>query len=208
MKIIGRRVAFAFIALALLARGVAAPAVAPVRPDAQLKLPSFDSLADTATQTVNITLDSALLGLAGGFLDSNKPEDAAVKELITGLKAIYVRSYTFDKDFAYPIADVEQVRKQLSAPGWQRLVQTRSRKEGTNVDIYILVDQGKACGLALIASEPRQFTIVNIAGSIDLQKLHRLEGQFGIPRLQLEEQGKSAPPQPAAPGQSASPAQH
>ncbi len=38
-------------------------------------------------------------------------------------------------------------------------------------------------GLAIIATEPRQFTVVNIVGSIDLDKLHKLEGRFGIPKL-------------------------
>ena len=55
------------------------------------------------------------------------------------------------------------------------------------MDIYVSIEQGRANGLAIISSEPRQFTIVNIVGSIDLQKLHRLEGKFGIPKLQLEQ---------------------
>ena len=49
-------------------------------------------------------------------------------------------------------------------------------------------------GLALIASEPRQFTIVNIVGAIDLDKLHKLEGQFGVPKLDLD------PAKPPVPG--------
>jgi hypothetical protein len=166
---------------ALVATAVAATS------DAQLKLPNFDSLADKASDSVSITLDSALLGLAANFLDSSKPEDAAAKELIGGLKGIYVKSYTFDKDFAYPTSDVEMVRKQLTAPTWQRLVGVRSHKEQANVDIFVSINQGRANGLAIIASEPREFTIVNIVGSIDLQKLHQLEGKFGIPKLQLEE---------------------
>jgi hypothetical protein len=32
--------------------------------------------------------------------------------------------------------------------------------------------------------------VVNIVGSIDLQKLHQLEGHFGIPKLQLDQQQK------------------
>lgn len=154
--------------------------------DGQLKLPDFDSLADKASESVTITLDSALLGMATRFLDPSDPEDAAVKEAIRGIKGIYVRSYKFDEDFAYPKADVDMVRKQLSAPGWQQLVQVRSRKEQQDVDIYILVEQQRANGLAIIASEPREFTIVNIVGSIDMQKLHELEGQFGIPKLEIE----------------------
>jgi hypothetical protein len=55
-----------------------------------------------------------------------------------------------------------------------------------------MVDNNQAVGLALIASEPRQFTIVNIIGAIDLDKLHKLEGQFGVPKLDLE--ASKAPP--------------
>jgi hypothetical protein len=63
------------------------------------------------------------------------------------------------------------------------LVQTRSRKTRSDVDIYVMLDGKQAIGLALIASEPREFTIVNIIGAIDLDKLHKLEGQFGVPKL-------------------------
>jgi Domain of unknown function (DUF4252) len=182
MRTLTRKLSIVLIPLAaLLARAVAAA------PDVQLELPNFDSLANQAVQSVNITLDPALLGLATGFLDADNPQDAAAKELIAGLKGIYVRSFMFDKDFAYPSSDVDRVRKQLSAPVWQRLVGVRSRKEQANVEVYISIDQGRARGLAIIASEPRQFTIVNIVGSIDLQKLHQLEGKLGIPKLQLEE---------------------
>jgi hypothetical protein len=182
MKISVRNVIIEFVALmAVIAAAMAAA------PDVQLKMPNFDSLAAKASDSVSITLDSALLGIAAGFLDSSKPEDAAAKELVGGLKGIYVRSYTFDKDFAFPTADVDLVRRQLSPPLWQRLVAVRSHKEQSNVDIYMSVDQGKANGLVIIASEPHEFTVVNIVGSIDLQKLHKLEGKFGIPKLQLDD---------------------
>src|SRR6266853_1477334 len=128
----------------------------------------------------------ALLAPAGRFMNGNDPQDAATREILKGLQGIYIRSYTFDKDAAYQQADIDAVRSQLSAPGWSRLVQTRSRKSQANVDIYIMVANNQATGLALIASEPRQFTIVNIVGAIDLEKLHKLEGQFGVPRLDID----------------------
>jgi hypothetical protein len=155
--------------------------------EGQLKIPEFAGLADKAAESVIITLDPSLLRLATRFLDPSDPEDAAAREAIAGIKGIYVRSYKFDQDFAYPKADVDMVRKQLGAPGWQQLVQVRSRAEQQNVDIYLLVEQERANGLAIIASKPREFTIVNIVGSIDMKKLHELEGQFGIPKLELEE---------------------
>jgi hypothetical protein len=163
--------------------GILLPGLAPGGIGPKLVLPDFTSLAEKASESVNITLDPSMLALAGRFLDSNDPHDAAAKEVIKGLQGIYVRSYTFDADLAYKESDIDAVRNQLSAPGWNRLVQTRSRKTHANVDIYIMVTGNKAVGLALIASEPREITIVNIVGAIDLDKLHKLEGQFGIPKL-------------------------
>lgn len=189
MKLISSRWRWLLAPLAALTASVALAA-----PPALLSLPDFDALAAKATESVNISLDPALLGLAAGFLDSSSPEDAATKELIGGLKGIYVRSYTFDGDFAYPSAQVDLVRKQLTAPGWQRLVQVNSSRDRTRVDIYVSVDRGVANGLAIIASEPREFTIVNIVGSIDLARLHRLEGKFGIPKLELPPEGKDGRP--------------
>jgi len=155
--------------------------------DALLRLPNFDALESKASKVVSISLDEKLLGIATRFLDPKNADDSAARAVISGLTGVYVRSYTFDEDFAYPTTAVDAVRKQLNAPGWQRLVEVRSRKEHANVDIFLLVDRDKANGLAIIASEPREFTIVNIVGSIDLEKLHRLEGQMGIPKLQLEQ---------------------
>src|SRR6267154_74377 len=162
------------------------PTLAWAAPNPRLALPEFSTLAQKATESVTITLDAALLAVAGRFLDGNDPQDAAAKEVLKGLQGIYVRSYTFDKDSAYQQADIDEVRSQLAAPGWNRLVQTRSRKTHADVDIYIMVDNNQAIGLALIASEPRQFTIVNIVGAVDLDKLHKLEGQFGVPKLDID----------------------
>jgi hypothetical protein len=172
-----------------------APALAGAAPNPRLVLPEFTELAHKATESVTITLDPALLSMAARFLDSNDPQDAAAKEVLKGLQGIYVRSYTFDTDAAYRESDIEAVRKQLSGPGWNRLVETRSRKTHANVDIYIMLDKDQAIGLALIASEPREFTIVNIIGAIDLDKLHKLEGQFGVPKLDVD-LPKSAAPNP------------
>jgi hypothetical protein len=180
----------------LLLAALLIPVLACAAPSAKLTLPGFAALQAKASESVIITLDPAMLGLAGRFLDGNDPQDAATKDILKGLQGIYVRSYTFDKDFAYQAADLDAVRSQLSSPGWNRLMETRSRKTRADVDIYIMIDNNQAIGLALIASEPRQFTIVNIVGAIDLDKLHKLEGQFGVPKLDLD-QSKSPAPAPA-----------
>jgi hypothetical protein len=169
----------------LLFASVAAAAAEP-----RLNIPEFKGLSEKAAETVVITLDTSLLGMAARFLDDTNPEDAAVKEVLTGIKGIYVTSYTFDKPFDYPKGDVDAVRKQLSTPGWSRLMEVRSRKEQSNVDIFISLENDRANGLAIVASEPLEFTIVNIVGSVDLDKLRKIEGKFGVPKLELETEKK------------------
>jgi len=185
------------IALSLATLGAATPAADALK--GQLNIPEFAALASKASESVNVTLDSQLLGLGCSFLNAKDPEQADAKKLCTGLSGIYVRSYTFDSDFAYPKADVEGVRRQLSGPGWSRIVEAKSHKEGTNVDVFVLLDNGKAMGLGIIASEPREFTIVNIVGNIDLEQLHSLEGKFGVPNLEIQTSKKTEPPKTEAP---------
>jgi Domain of unknown function (DUF4252) len=182
-----------FVAALLLLTG---PALAA--PKGQLLIPEFSGLADKASETVSVTLDANLLGMAARFLSNEDPEQAKAKKLVSSLTGIYVRHYTFDADFAYPKSDLTGVLKQLNAPGWSRIVEARSKKENTNVDVFVLIDGEKAQGLAIIASEPREFTIVNIVGSIDLEQLHDLEGNFGVPDLEIETGKKPAPAKPSA----------
>jgi len=184
------------IGLTLIALLLAAPACAQTR--GLLKLPEMAALADKASESVTVTLDSNLLGLGCRFLNAEEPDEAAAKKVCQSLTGIYVRKFTFDTDYAYPKADIEGIRRQLAAPGWSRIVEARSKKESTDVDVYLLVDGGKARGLAVIASEPRELAIVNIVGNIDLEKLHDLEGQFGVPELQIES-GKKAPKEASKP---------
>jgi hypothetical protein len=159
------------------------PGLVCAAPNPRLVLPQFKDLADKATQSVSITMDPTLLGLAARFMDAGNAQDAAAMDVIKGLQGIYVRSYTFDRDGVYQSSDVDEIRKQLAAPGWNRVVETRSKKTHADVDIYLMTQGKQVLGLALIASEPREITIVNIVGAIDLDKLHKLEGQFGVPKL-------------------------
>lgn len=167
----------------------------------QLQIPEFAALADKANESVTVTLDSNLLGMAARFLSSEDPEQAKAKKLVSSLTGIYVRNYSFDSDYAYPKGEIEGVRRQLNAPGWSRIVGVVSKKESSNVEVFILVDGDKAQGLAIIASEPREFTIVNIVGNIDLEQLHDLEGNFGVPDLELDTSKKA----PAKPGKTPAP---
>lgn len=152
----------------------------------RLKLPDFSALAQKASEDVDISLDTGLLGLAARFMDGADAEEKAVKELLTNLKGVYVRSFEFDSPGQYDRADLDAVRRQFSDPGWNRLVGVRSRRDHTDVDVYVWMDGKRPGGIAVLASEPKQLTIVNLIGAIDLDLLRRLDGELGIPKLDLE----------------------
>jgi hypothetical protein len=152
----------------------------------QLRLPSFPDLKEHATESVDITLGWMPLHLIGWLMSDQDPESAQVKQTLKGLKSVQIRSYEFNSDYAYPQADIDQLRGQLAAPGWSPLVQVRKRgdeqgKDKENVDIYVAVEDKKVKGLVIIACEPREFTIVHIVGTIDLEQIASLSRTF-VPR--------------------------
>jgi hypothetical protein len=91
--------------------------------DATLILPDFSSLAGKATESVNVSLNPWLLRIAAACMNDNDPDSAATKKLLSGIKSIEVRNYTFATDFAYSAADIDAVRRQLAGPGWSQLAQ-------------------------------------------------------------------------------------
>lgn len=151
----------------------------------ELDIPDFNHLRHKAVDSVDLTIDGFLLRIATKFAraDASDPESAAAADVLQGLKSVRVRNFTFDTDDAYSKADVDSVRKQLTGPGWSPLVQVHRRDRQEDVDVYLAMEGEKITGMAVIASEPREFTIVNIVGSIDLDKISMLEGQLGIPEL-------------------------
>jgi hypothetical protein len=153
--------------------------------DLRLQLDNLDKLEARAEESVNVTLDGKLLEMAGMFLNTRKPEEAAIKELVAGLKGVYVKVFGFGKEGAYTSADVDSIRAQLREPTWSRMVGVKSKKEGENVDVYMTMTGARIGGIAVIATNPKQLTVVNIVGTIDLEKLVKLSGRFGVPLIDI-----------------------
>lgn len=161
---------------------IAAPMVAQ-----EIRLPANleKLLADRASEAVDVNLDSNLLQLAGRFL-SDKGEDAQAKKIVSGLKSVYVKSFEFDKTGEYDPADLEPLRAQLRGPGWSRLVGVTSKKKGENTEVFLRHDGNRVSGLAIIAAEPKELTIVSIVGEIDPSQINELSGHFGIPKVETK----------------------
>jgi hypothetical protein len=167
--------------IALLALLLVAPGTALAQ-GAKLELKGLDRLAKLAEETVNLDIPSGMLAFAGAFLKDDA-DQAVAKQLLSNLKGIYIRSFEFDRENAYTADDVDNIRKQLSAPGWSKFISSESKRDRELVEIYSWQEGGTSAGLAILVAEPTELTIVNIVGPIDVSKLPLLQGQFGIPRL-------------------------
>ena len=141
------------------------------------------SIADKASETVDVNLDGVMLRLASKFLSDE--DDHEIRDVVRKLDGIYVRSYEFDSDGAYDRSIIDSVRRQIG-PEWKRIVTVQSRSR-ENTEIYALPRGDSIGAMVVITAEPRELTIVNIVGPIDLDKLASLEGNFGIPRSRKHE---------------------
>jgi hypothetical protein len=171
----------AMLATAFLVLPGAASAANP-----ELTLPNFSHLENKARESVNITIDGFLMRVAKAMAAKDQSGDKTL-QILNDIQSVQVKSFEFDNDNEYSRDDVDSVRKQLRSPGWSAVAQVRKRERREDVDVFICTEGEKITGLAVIASEPRSFTIVNVIGSIDVDKLAALEGQFGIPNIGASE---------------------
>ena len=167
---------------------VAFTLLVPIAASAQggrINLSALDRLAERATEKQEVTIDSTMLKTAGSALVSPGRNTEAAKQILSELEGVYVRSYEFDDPKAYSMDDINAIRKQLSAPGWTRIV--ANEEKGRDGDwelqeVWLFNPGGKLGGIFIINAERNELQVVNVVGPIDLAKLAGLGGIFGIPR--------------------------
>ena len=157
--------------------------------DPKLQLTQLDHLAGKANETVDVSIDERLMQMAAKLFNDKDEDEAKIKQLIVGLKGIYVKSFEFDNENEYTAADVENVRAQLRQPSWSRLLNVTSKREG-NLEVYISMVGQQINGLAVLSIEPKELTVVNVVGPVDLEKLASLEGNLGIPEFGIQDAKK------------------
>lgn len=162
-----------------------ASVVAQAQEPARLQLATLDSLEPRAEQTLNITMDGKVLQLALRFLSDKKPNEAKIKEAVSGIRGIYVKRFQFEQDNLFSAADVAPILSQLRSPLWTQLVEVRSKKAGQNIDVFTMIEGGKINGVAIVALDRRQVTVINIIGPVDVDKLTELRGNFSIPDFEI-----------------------
>lgn len=55
------------------------------------------------------------------------------------------------------------------------MVNVEEKKSGETTNIYVMNEGGEAVGMAIVAAEPKELTVVNLVGPIDFSQL----GSFG-----------------------------
>ena len=146
---------------------------------------NLDYLAPKASNVVDVKLSKDLLQFAANFLDGkDDPEEAQVKKLLTGITGIYVKSFQFKTEGVWSPADVDGIRRHLRTPQWERIVGVTSTEDGENAEVFVRSENQKMTGLAILVTQPKELTVVNIVGSVDLNSLSELGGHFGIPKVE------------------------
>lgn len=159
--------------------------------DARLRFEKLNGLETRARDVVEVNIEGKVLDLARRVMMKSKDANAQkVGEAIKDLKGIYVRVYNFENENEYNIADVEEIRAQLNAPGWERLANVRSKKNNQKVDVYTMFTGDLMSGVAVVVSESKSIALVNVIGPIDIDLLVELSGKMNIPRIEIEKDDK------------------
>jgi hypothetical protein len=154
---------------------LAASAAASAQDRGRIRLDSLDALGTKAAETANINIDGILIRFAGSLLSSEEADEKQVKELISGVRGVYVRNYEFKAAGLYAESELSQIRSQLAGPGWSRVMSFRGRgDEMSDAEFYVAREGERVEGIVVLAAKPKEVTVINIVGSVDLEKLQKL----------------------------------
>ena len=162
--------------MALLCSGLGAQS------GAQLKM-DLDHLEKKADEVVKVNLEGESLDLGQKLLAVRDGVTAPVRELVKGLKGIYMRRFWFRSKNTYEREDTDAIRKQMSGPGWVPMIDNRRKTEGLTV--YSYMENEKVAGVTVLSEQEQEFTVVNIVGPVNLETLINLGNQLGLPPMKI-----------------------
>ncbi len=152
-----------------------------------LDLSALKGLEAKAKDSTSIDLGQDTLKLMMGFASDSNGE---LQRLAKTIELIQVRTFAFEKDNMYNMADMEALRQKVKASDF---VPFLSHKEkGGFTEILMRKGPKGLRGFVVLTAEAREITIINITGDLDLNTLSKLGGKFGIPDIQLENNSKPA----------------
>lgn len=169
-------------ALALLVLAVIATAGAQdVEGEAALE---FATLEDKADEVVKVNLWGRPLEHAKKLLGLRKNVTDSVRGFMTGLTAVYRRTYRFrGKDASKD--DVEPVHRHLAEEGWVPLIETENRQKPESLSVYSYSRNDQVAGMTVVSRGPDEITVLKIMGPMDLEALSAIGSGLGMPVMNL-----------------------
>jgi len=155
------------------------PAVARAQ-DARLRLDHLDRLAARATESVEITMNDVQVQFLRKLISLSESDQSKLKGLLSKLKGLYVRGYEFARDGEYSDSDIEEIRAQLRSPGWEQIVEVRSRNKSD--EVFFMPRNDEIAGFAAVSTGPRKVCVINIVGPMDMDEMALLDREFHLMR--------------------------
>ena len=176
----------ACLALALSCAAAYGQQPSEAKARARVQLEALERLAARADKSVDVSVDEGVLSLARVFFEKKKGEkEQEIAAAIRGLEGVYVRVYEFAAEGQWAESDIADIRRQVGEPGWSRIVSITHKADGRKVEVHLRAAAGKVGGMVVLATEPKQLVVVNMVGDVDVEKLASLQGQFGIPEIDM-----------------------
>jgi hypothetical protein len=152
-----------------------------------LDLSSLDKLASKAKEVNRVSLDQSQLRAALQMIPANKESGMKadqMKNLVSGLSSIDVRNFEFATKGQYSDTDLNAIRTQMERmKGWAKIID--SKEENERAEVFMLTEENKPMGIAVIDAEPKEVSVVFIKGSLNLGDLGKLGGIMGLPHMEL-----------------------
>jgi len=143
-------------------------------------------LADEDGKLIEITLKGRLLNVL--TQRAVRRHDEGLAEILSQLVAIHAVIAEVGDDRLEAESEIRAIRKQLEKDGWERFV--RIRENGQEFGAYMHLagdgdDDDQVDGLVVIGfTDEAQLVFVNIAGTIDMERIAALGQQLGMPGLE------------------------
>ncbi len=150
----------------------------------ELDLSFLKGLEAKAKESTDINLGPEQIQLLMGFSGEGSKE---LLGLGKSIERVQVKTFEFDKEGMYNIADAESLRAKLKSADFVPLISVKEK--GGFTEIVMRKGPKGMRGFVIVAAEARELTVVNIVGDLDLASLGKLTGKFGIPNIQMNSGG-------------------
>lgn len=165
---------------AVLPLALTANAFAEALPPGQVDFGTFSPPA-SGREFVEVNISGNVLSLATKFLEKDQPD---VAQVLKGLQLVHVNVIGLDDQNRSDVeARVQNIRKDLEAKGWERIVKVQEK--GQDVGVYLKTqNKDTVQGLAVVVIDGgKEAVLVNVVGDIKPDQLSMLGDKLNIDPL-------------------------